>query len=108
MALTPEEVRRLAALARLDLAADEVERLAAQLSDILTHADGLPPLPEDERPPAERPPAGLAPDAAPLREDVPGPDPLACDPADLAPEWRDGLFTVPRLPSHDPPAREGP
>ena len=36
-----------------------------------------------------------------LRSDVPGPDGLAVPPSYLAPEWRDGFFTVPRLPPHD-------
>ena len=36
------------------------------------------------------------PAAAELREDVPGPVPLARPPADLAPEFADGFFLVPR------------
>jgi Asp-tRNA(Asn)/Glu-tRNA(Gln) amidotransferase C subunit len=36
------------------------------------------------------------PSAAALREDVPGPVPLARPPAALAPEFADGFFLVPR------------
>jgi hypothetical protein len=41
-----------------------------------------------------------------LRADEPGADPLHVPPADLAPAWHAGFFTVPRLPSHrDSPPR---
>jgi len=45
--------------------------------------------------PADR---GLAPR---LRDDEVSSDPLAFGPFELAPEWRDGFFVVPRLPALD-------
>lgn len=103
MGVTPEEVRRLASLARLDLADEEVVVLARQLSEILEHVDRLDPGGDHG--------AGAGGgdlERAPLRGDVPGPDALDAGPAAFAPEWRDGLFTVPRLASHDPGSGEAP
>ena len=102
MAVSPDDVRRLAALARLALDDGQAEAMAAQLTDILGHVDGLDTLSDD----------GTAPGGdgapAPLRADLPGADALDREPADFAPEWRDGFFTVPRLPSHDTRAEEAP
>ena len=39
MALTADEIRHIATLARLALSDDEVSRLGAQLSAILDHSD---------------------------------------------------------------------
>jgi Asp-tRNA(Asn)/Glu-tRNA(Gln) amidotransferase C subunit len=48
VALTHEEVRRLARLARLRLAPAEVESLAVELEAVLQHVRALPPLPAAE------------------------------------------------------------
>ena len=113
MALTPEEVRRLAVLARITLSDAAAEALAAQLTDVLDHVEALEapsddePTTSDRVPPSNPDPTGRETLRAPLRADVPGADTLDRPPADFAPEWRDGFFTVPRLPSHDTPAGEG-
>jgi aspartyl-tRNA(Asn)/glutamyl-tRNA(Gln) amidotransferase subunit C len=97
-----EDVLRLAALARISLAPAEVERLAADLRSILGHMDVLREVDTTGVPAFT---LGDAP--APLREDVTGADPLAHAPAAMAPSWRDGFFTVPRLESHGGPEPQG-
>ncbi|HUE77620.1 MAG TPA: hypothetical protein VMM83_06740 [Longimicrobiales bacterium] len=104
MGVTPEEVRRLAVMARLGLEAAEATALARQLTGILEHVDRLE-VPSGEDVAA---PVADAPASAPLRADLPGADKLDRGPADFAPEWRDGFFTVPRLTSHDTGPEEAP
>lgn len=41
MRITPEEIAHVARLARLELSADEVERFAAQIGEILDYVDQL-------------------------------------------------------------------
>lgn len=94
MAVTPEEVRKVAELARLALEPEEVDRLTADLSRILEHVDALSE--------AETGGEGVQPDAPAVipDSDAPGHDPLARPPAAFAPAFEDGYFTVPRLASH--------
>jgi aspartyl-tRNA(Asn)/glutamyl-tRNA(Gln) amidotransferase subunit C len=91
VAVSRSEVLRIAALARLEIADDEAERMAEDLTAILRHVEDLT---EAELGPA-------APDtisgAAPLRDDVAGAAPLSRPVSEIAPAWRDGFFTVPRL-----------
>ena len=96
MAVTPDDVRHVAALARLDLPANRLEPLVAELNGILAHMDVLAavPLAADARDAA--PPA-----ATPQREDGAPSVPLARALDTLAPAFRDGFFLVPRLSTHD-------
>lgn len=96
--MTAAHVRDLAALARLELDEEEIARLAVQLEDILARVEALGAVEGGEAP---RP--GSPVPAAPLRADAVGPDALEVPPAAMAPEWVDGLFTVPRLTSHGGP-----
>ena len=66
MALTPEEVRRIAALARLELAPEEEARMAQQLSAILEYVGQLEALDVSAVEPMTH---ALAEGAVPLRED---------------------------------------
>lgn len=91
MAVTGEDVRKVAELARLRLDDEEADRLTAQLNGILEHVDAL----EEVDITAVGPDAQETP--APLREDEPGPDAMSRRPEQLAPAWEYGLFTVPRL-----------
>jgi aspartyl/glutamyl-tRNA(Asn/Gln) amidotransferase C subunit len=93
MAVTPADIEHIAALARLRLEPQEVDRLTGQLNDILGHFAALQSIDVRDVPPF----AVAAEGAAPLRADVPGADPLHVDPAVNAPAWRAGFFTVPRL-----------
>lgn len=113
MAVTPEDVRHVATLARLRLSEAEAERMVGDLNGILRHVDELAELEEGTGtagPPAAGgteltggPGAG---EAAPLRADTPAADPLAFGPAALAPAWVNGFFTVPRLASHEAEAED--
>ncbi|MCZ6529344.1 MAG: Asp-tRNA(Asn)/Glu-tRNA(Gln) amidotransferase subunit GatC [Chloroflexi bacterium] len=93
MALTIEEVRAIARLARLQLTAEEEERFASQLSDVLDYAARLREVDTSEIPPT----ASVLPMSAPLRPDEVRP----CLPREQllasAPDSEGGLFRVPRV-----------
>lgn len=101
MAVTPEEVRAVAELARLRLESEEVEGLTAQLNGILQHVDELQAADVSEAGDVGRSDRATAETGTPLRDDEPGPDPLARPPRALAPAWEHGFFTVPRLAALD-------
>jgi aspartyl-tRNA(Asn)/glutamyl-tRNA(Gln) amidotransferase subunit C len=92
MSIRPEEVRHVARLAELAVPEAELDRLVAQLNRIVDYVAQLDRLPADV--PVE--PFLPGPRAVALRADVPGPVPLARPPAELAPEFREGFFLVPR------------
>ncbi len=48
-AVSPEEVRHVAALARIDLDEEEVDRFAAQFAEILGYFETLDSVPEVDR-----------------------------------------------------------
>lgn len=98
-----EETAAIARLARLSFTGDELDRIAEELQAILTHVDLLRQVDADvpvRDGHAELRAAGAAVGHSSLRADEPGADPLHVPPADLAPAWHAGFFTVPRLPSH--------
>ena len=92
MSIGREQVLRIAQLAEIDVAPDDVDTLAAQLDRIVEYVAQLEKLPGGEEQPFIPGPSRLA-----WREDAVRPAPLARPPAELAPEWRDGYFVVPRL-----------
>lgn len=99
MALTPEELARIAELARLQLDAEETARLARDCDAILEYfarIEEVADVPDRHSTSAES-----EAEAAPLRLDSPGHDPLDRPLAEIAPEWRDGFFLLPRLPALD-------
>jgi aspartyl/glutamyl-tRNA(Asn/Gln) amidotransferase C subunit len=91
-------------LARLELSAQALDRLAAQVADILDHVEELAAIPLD----GAEAIGGIADWAAPRRADEPAADPLHGTLADLAPAWHDGFFTVPRLAAMETPADDAP
>ena len=116
MTVTPDDVRHIAALARLALTPAEVARFTTQLDAILGHvaeleaadtldtpdaADGADAADAVDAADADRGDAAPVPPAtehrAPLADDVPGADPLQQAVAELTAAWQDGFFTVPRL-----------
>lgn len=92
MTITPEEIRRIAKLAELEVAEADIPKLAAELDAIVDWVGQLGTVDA-----AEGGPFLPGPASAWLREDVPGSVPLAIPPAELAPEMADGFFLVPRL-----------
>ena len=95
MAVSPAEVLAVAKLARLRLSPEEVARFTEQLNGILSHVDEL--IAVDAAGDEDGDIGG----SAPLRGDEPGADPLLRPPSEFAPDWREGFFTVPRLPALD-------
>lgn len=95
--ITESDVRNIADLARLELDREEARGLAGELERILGHFREIDEL---DLEPAEGP--GFPEVPLRLRSDVPGPDPMARGPDEIAPDWRGGLFVVPRVASMAP------
>ena len=98
MSVDREEVRRIADLAKLELADDEVGRLADEMSRILDHAQRLQEVEEATGAGADAvdgdpPPGALRWEGNPM-----DPDPLVHPLHTVAPDLRDGFFAVPRPP----------
>jgi len=83
-----DEARRIAALAHLEFDDDGLDRMAAEMTSILTYIDQLKEVEGDTD-------KSVA--ATPLRNDVvkPGVDRDAVE--RNAPAWRDGHFIVPKV-----------
>lgn len=95
MSVTPDDVRRIAALARLGVDAARAEALAQELSGILGHMEVLRAVPLDDAS------ANGALDGGRLRDDA-GPSVALANPIDaFAPAIHDRFFVVPRLSSHE-------
>jgi len=97
MSVTPDDVRQVAALARLSIPEGALAPYVAQLNAILGHMEALQQVPSAG--------AAAAADAArpgmALRDDVVGAVPLTRPPAEFAPQLREGFFLVPRLATHE-------
>ena len=97
MAIGPEDVRHVAALARLAVPDSELPELVAQLNGILSHMDALGKV----KTTGVMATAGVGDAAMPLRTDIGPPIPLAHPLESFAPQMRDGFFLVPRLATHE-------
>ena len=97
MAVTLDDVRHVAALARLGLPEERARALVNDLNTILEHMDALGRVKTTGV--AEDAGAGVA--GMRLRKD--GGPPIALDaaPDAFAPEMRSGFFLVPRLSTHE-------
>lgn len=93
MSVAASELEHIARLARLRLTPAEMARLAQQLGDILGHIEELLAI---EVEPGRAAPLALEPAVA-RRRDIPDADPLTRPIAEIAPAWREGFFTVPRV-----------
>ena len=91
--ITPEEVRYVAALARLDLTDEEVAHFSTQLSVVLDHIDAIRALDLHEVPPM----AHAFELANVLRQDTPRPGVDRDEVLAQAPAAEDGRFRVPRI-----------
>jgi len=92
-AISEEETRKVASLAKLALSADELALYRAQLSRVLEHVRELESL--DVEGVEEAVSASAAGKA--LRADDPVPAANAADYAALAPSFADGHFRVPKV-----------
>lgn len=93
MAITIEEVRRIAQLARLRLTPEEERRYAEQLSDILDYAGRLGEVDTSAIPPT----ASVLSLRAPLRPDEVRPCPSRNKILRNAPSEEEGMFRVPPI-----------
>lgn len=92
MSIGRDEVLHVAKLAELAVREEDLARLVGQLNRIVDYVAQLNEVPTDRMSEPFLP----GPPAVTLREDVPGADALARSPAELAPEFKDGFFLVPR------------
>jgi aspartyl-tRNA(Asn)/glutamyl-tRNA(Gln) amidotransferase subunit C len=92
MSIGRDEVMHVARLAELAVPEGELDRLVEQLNRIVDYVAQLDRIPGDRAAAPFLP----GPRSVELREDVPGPVPLVRPPAELAPEFADGFFLVPR------------
>ena len=93
MSIGREEVLRVAKLAELAVAEQELPTLVEQMGRIVDFVAELGAVPAGE----EAPPFLAGPEKVALREDVVRPERLARGPAQMAAEFTDGFFVVPRL-----------
>jgi len=93
MPLQPEDIRRIAHLARLAVTDEEADRTLAQLNDILRMIDRLQAVDTTGVEPMSHPLGG----AQRLREDAVTEQPDREAALRNAPATRDGLFLVPRV-----------
>ena len=99
MAVTIDDVRHIATLARLGLSDERATLLVRELNTILGHMDALSKVDTTGVPEA----VGADASGMPLREDGGTPIPLARSLDAFAPSLRDGFFLVPRLSTHETP-----
>jgi len=91
MKITRDEARRIADLARIEMDEPALDRMAAEMSKILTYIDQLAEV--DVEGFEER----AAGETTPLRDDTPH-APLDRDLVERnAPAWHDGFFVVPKV-----------
>ena len=96
MSVTRTDVMKMAALARLELGEEELERLTTELNGILGHVDHLTSLDLVET--SDLTPQIRSPLPATRPESVEDPDALNRQPTSFAPDWRENFFVVPPLP----------
>jgi aspartyl-tRNA(Asn)/glutamyl-tRNA(Gln) amidotransferase subunit C len=98
MALTIDEVRHIALLARLRLTPEEEKRYTEQLSDILEYATRLSEVDTSSIPPT----ASVLPLTAPIRPDQVRTCPTREDMLRNAPSDEEGMFRVPPVLDNTP------
>jgi len=102
MAVTIDDVRHIARLARLGIEDERAHALVRELNTILEHMDVLSRV-ETE---GMHEVAGIGAAGLPLRPDTGPQIPLARPREDFAPKMKDGFFLVPRLATHEDSATE--
>lgn len=99
MGVSDDDVRHVAALARLGLDAARIPAIAAELSGILAHMDVLSRIDTS----AAGAVTGVGAAGTPLRVDGGNQIPLAVPREAFAPSMREGFLLVPRLATHEDP-----
>ena len=97
MAVTIDDVRHIASLARLGLAEPRAAAIVTELNTILAHMDELAKV--DTTGVQEA--IGVGAEGLPVRSDAGMPFPLARSLDAFAPSLRDGFLLVPRLSTHE-------
>jgi aspartyl-tRNA(Asn)/glutamyl-tRNA(Gln) amidotransferase subunit C len=100
VAVTHDDVRHIAELARVGVSAERLDDLVRELNGILAHMEVLAQV-ETTASENQSSPSGEPPASTPLRSDSSGPIPMLLSLESFAPSTRDGFITVPRLASHD-------
>jgi aspartyl-tRNA(Asn)/glutamyl-tRNA(Gln) amidotransferase subunit C len=103
MAVTRDDVLRVAELARLGVDAARADDLTRELSSILSHMEVLSQVDTSTVPIT----AGVGAGGTPLRPDVGVPCAIISTLAAVAPAMRDGFFIVPRLATHEDSSETG-
>jgi aspartyl-tRNA(Asn)/glutamyl-tRNA(Gln) amidotransferase subunit C len=98
MAVTLDDVRHIASLARLAVSDERARALVAELNTILAHMDVLSSVATTDVGSADVETGGT-----PLRPDSGPPIPLSLPREGFAPQMADGFFLVPRLSTHEDP-----
>jgi len=97
VAVTIDDVKHVAALARLGLGDERAAALVQEMNTILAHMDALSAVDTS----SVEPVAGVGTGGLPLRADSGPPIPLARSLDAFAPSVRDGFILVPRLSTHE-------
>ena len=97
MSVTPDDVKHVAALARLGMNDERAREFTVQLNTILSHMDVLARVSTGRAEPV----VGIGAESAPMAPDTGASVPLARPLETIAPAMRDGFFLVPRLASHE-------
>jgi aspartyl-tRNA(Asn)/glutamyl-tRNA(Gln) amidotransferase subunit C len=97
VAVTIDDVRHIAALARLGLDDARTAAIVGELNTILVHMDELAKVDTTGIQEA----IGVGAEGLPVRADAGPPLPLARSLDAVAPRMRDGFFLVPRLSTHE-------
>ncbi len=93
LSISPEEVERIARLSSLAVDDASIPELTRQIGDILQYVAQLEDLEPDNTSVAFRP----GPASAPLRADVTTPISMAFSPQEMAPDFEQGFYIVPRV-----------
>ena len=93
MSVTLEDVKRVAALARLEFGPEDEQRLIGELNRILAYMGKLNELDTDQVAPTSH---GVPLDTA-LRRDVAETFPASAELLAQAPDMKEGYFRVPRI-----------
>ena len=99
MAVTHDDVRHVAELARLAVNESRLDDLVRELNGILQHMEVLAEV-ETGDASDDTSYTGLPATSTPLREDSSGPIPMDKPIESFAPATRDGFILVPRLATH--------